>query len=140
MNMKSRRQTHTFPLENTPQTRSSFHDITNRRLLLLRLLVVTSQRIPLCRNTLLSPLSGCLGLRTLGIHLLLQDPLTLLFGLRLVNLFDSDRQYVGNKTALPRKTYVLNQCPLVFEGVTLAQMVKFVIKVLVDLAARTVFD
>lgn len=41
---------------------------------------------------------------------------------------------------LPRKTYVLNQCSLVLEGVTLAQVVEFVVKVLVDLAAGTVLD
>ena len=35
-------------------------------------------------------------------------------------------------------TYVLNQCSLVLEGVTLAQVVKLVVKVLVDLAAGTV--
>lgn len=43
---------------------------------------------------------------------------------------------------LPRSisTYVLNQCPLVLEGVTLAQVVELVVKVLVDLAAGTVLD
>jgi hypothetical protein len=35
---------------------------------------------------------------------------------------------------------VLNQCSLVLEGVTLAEMVKFVVKVLVDLAAGTILD
>lgn len=37
-------------------------------------------------------------------------------------------------------TYVLNQCALVLEGVTLAQVVEFVVKVFVDLAACTVLD
>jgi hypothetical protein len=41
---------------------------------------------------------------------------------------------------LPGKTYVFNQCSLVLEGVTLAQVVEFVVKVLVDLAAGTVLD
>jgi hypothetical protein len=36
--------------------------------------------------------------------------------------------------------YVLNECSLVLEGVTLAQVVEFVIEVLVDLAAGTVLD
>ena len=36
-------------------------------------------------------------------------------------------------------TYVLNQCSLVLEGVTLAQMIELVVEVLVDLAAGTVF-
>jgi hypothetical protein len=37
-------------------------------------------------------------------------------------------------------TYVLNQCSLVLEGVTFAQVVKLVVKVLIDLAAGTVLD
>ena len=37
-------------------------------------------------------------------------------------------------------TYVLNQCSLVLEGVTLAQVVKLVVEVLIDLAAGTVLD
>jgi hypothetical protein len=37
-------------------------------------------------------------------------------------------------------TYVLNQCSLVLEGVTLAEVVEFVVEVLVDLAAGTVLD
>ena len=43
---------------------------------------------------------------------------------------------------LPRSisTYVLNQCPLVLEGVTLAEVVEFVVEVLIDLAAGTVLD
>jgi homospermidine synthase len=35
---------------------------------------------------------------------------------------------------------VLNQCSLVLEGVTLAQVVEFVVQVLVNLAASTVLD
>ena len=35
---------------------------------------------------------------------------------------------------------MLNQSSLVLEGVTLAQVVKFVVQVLVDLAAGTVLD
>lgn len=31
-------------------------------------------------------------------------------------------------------THMLNQCPLVLEGITLAQMVELMIQVLVDLA------
>jgi hypothetical protein len=38
------------------------------------------------------------------------------------------------------QTYVLNQRSLVLEGVTLAQVVEFVVEVFVDLAAGTVFD
>lgn len=37
-------------------------------------------------------------------------------------------------------TYVFDQCTLVLESVTLAQVVKFVVKVFVDLAAGTVLD
>jgi hypothetical protein len=36
--------------------------------------------------TLLSPLASSLGLRTLGVHLLLEQTLTLLLGFGLVNL------------------------------------------------------
>ncbi len=53
---------------------------------LLLLLFLSSQCIPLRHNTLLSPLTGCLGLVALGLHLLLQDTLTLLLGLGLVDL------------------------------------------------------
>jgi hypothetical protein len=35
---------------------------------------------------------------------------------------------------------VLNQCALVLEGVTLAQVVELVVEVLVDLAAGTILD
>lgn len=60
---------------------------TTQNLLLLRLLLhLASQRIPLGLNTLLSPLTCCLGLVALGLHLLLQDTLTLLLGLGLVDL------------------------------------------------------
>lgn len=38
------------------------------------------------------------------------------------------------------KTYVLNQCSLVLECVTLAQMIELVVKVLINLAARTILD
>lgn len=65
-------------------------------------------------------LAGGLGLRTLGVHLLLEESFTCLLGLSSVN--------------------VLDQCTLVLEGVTLAQVVKFVVKVFVDLTAGTVLD
>ena len=56
-------------------------------LFLLRLLLrLASQRVPLCLNTLLSPLARCLGLVTLGLHFFLQNTLTLLLGLGLVDL------------------------------------------------------
>lgn len=35
---------------------------------------------------------------------------------------------------------MLDQCSLVLEGITLAQVVELVVKVLVDLAAGTVLD
>ena len=37
-------------------------------------------------------------------------------------------------------TYVLNQRTLVLEGVTLAQVVEFVVKVFVNLAASTILN
>jgi hypothetical protein len=37
-------------------------------------------------------------------------------------------------------TYVLNQCSLVLESVTLAEVVEFVVEVLVNLAAGAVLD
>lgn len=89
-------------------------------LLCLGLLFVTELRLLLGNHSLLLSLTGSLGLRTLGIHLLLQDSLTRLFSLGLVN--------------------VLNQCSLVLEGVTLAQVVELVVQVLVDLAAGTILD
>ena len=58
-----------------------------RDLFLLRILLhLAGQRIPLCLDTLLSPLARCLGLVALGLHFLLQNTLTLLLGLGLVDL------------------------------------------------------
>jgi len=90
-----------------------------RRLLCLLLAALLACQA-LLGDTLLPPLSRSLGLRTLGIHLFLEDPLTLLLGLGLMNVFD--------------------ESTLVLEGVTLAQVVEFVVEVLVDFAASTVLD
>jgi len=69
-------------------------------------------------NSLNLSLTGSLSLCTLGIHLLLQDPLSCLLGLGTVNMFD--------------------ECSLVLECVTLAEVVQLVIEVLVNLPASTV--
>ena len=50
------------------------------------LLVLALQLLSLGLNTFLSPLASSLGLRTLGVHLLLEQTLTLLLSLGLVNL------------------------------------------------------
>ena len=50
------------------------------------LLEIAHQSISLRRHSLLLPLAGSLGLRTLGIHLLLEQSLTLLLGLGTVDL------------------------------------------------------
>jgi len=84
------------------------------------LFLLSKLSLLLSHDPLQLSLTGCLGLRTLGIHLLLEDSLTRLLGLGSVD--------------------VLNQCSLVLEGVTLAQVVEFVVKVLVNLAAGTVLD
>ena len=52
----------------------------------LRLTVFTGLRVPLRLDTFLSPLPRCLGLGTFGVHLFLQDTLTLFLGLGFVNL------------------------------------------------------
>ena len=66
-------------------------------LLLGRLLVVsTGQSIALLLHALLSSLAGSLGLRTLGVHLLLEDSLTLLLGLGLVDLEGHCQHGVGD--------------------------------------------
>ena len=65
------------------------HSICNTKrphLLCLGLLFVTELRLLLGNNSLLLSLTGSLGLRTLGIHLLLQDSLTRLLGLGSVDL------------------------------------------------------
>jgi hypothetical protein len=59
------------------------------RLLCLGLLFVTELRLLLGNHSLLLSFTGSLGLRTLGIHLLLQDSLTRLLSLGLVNLSTS---------------------------------------------------
>ena len=66
--------------ENTP--------VCHARYLFLRLLALACHREPLRRHTLLPPLPRCLGLRTLGVHLLLQGPLALLLGLGLMDLLN----------------------------------------------------
>lgn len=43
-------------------------------------------------------------------------------------------------TPYQRKTYVLDECPLVLERVTLAEVVELVVEVLVNLSAGTVLD
>lgn len=87
---------------------------------LFLLLQTLHQGVPLRRLSLDLALAGGLGLRTLGVHLLLELPLTGLLGLGAVD--------------------VLNQGALVLEGVTLGGVVQLVVKVLVDLAAGTVLD
>lgn len=57
-----------------------------RNLLLLGRLVLASKSVSLGVDTLLSPLAGSLGLRTLGVHLLLEGTLALCLGLGLVDL------------------------------------------------------
>ena len=54
----------------------------------LDLLLVGGQRLALCGDALLPPLAGGLGLRALGVHLLLDAPLTGLLGLGLVDLIE----------------------------------------------------
>jgi len=88
---------------------------------LFRLWLVLSELCTLLGdNSLLLSLTGSLGLCTFGVHLLLQNSLTGLLGLGSVDM--------------------LNQCSLVFEGVTLGQMVEFVIEVLVNLSRGTILD
>lgn len=60
--------------------------LLSSRNLLGGLLVVAGHRLPLLLDALLSPLAGGLGLRTLGVHLLLEGLLALGLGLGLVDL------------------------------------------------------
>lgn len=107
--------------------------------LLFRLFHFACQSISLGLNTLLSSLAGSLGLGTFGVHLISESALTLLLGLGLVDL---STHIVNMLTALVFviSTYVLNQRTLVLECVTLAQVVEFVVKVLVDFASGTILD
>jgi len=76
--------------------------------------------LTLLLDTLLPPLAGRLGLRTLGVHLLLDDPLAGLLSLGLVDVF--------------------NESTLVLEGVTLGEVVELVVEVPVDLSGGAVLD
>ena len=67
-----------------PRIRSSTSDQYD--LLLGLVLVIACQSIAFGLDSLLSSLTGGLGLRTFRIHLLLQDSLTLFLGLGLVDL------------------------------------------------------
>ena len=46
-------------------------------------------------------------------------------------------KYLGKRS---KQTYMFDQSTLVLEGVTLAELVKLVVKVFVDLAGGTIFD
>jgi hypothetical protein len=52
----------------------------------LLILILSGEGVALLLHTLLSPLTGSLGLRTLGVHLRLEFLLTRLLGLGLVDL------------------------------------------------------
>jgi len=93
------------------------HHVASRLLLGLALAQLL---LTLLLHTLLSPLPRRLGLRTLGVHLLLDGSVASLLGLGLVD--------------------VLNEGTLVLEGVTLGEMIELVVEVLVDLAGGTVLD
>jgi hypothetical protein len=81
---------------------------------------IGDESVSLLLYTSLSSFSGSLGLRTLSVHLLLDLAFTSLLRLSLVD--------------------VLNKRSLVLESVTLAQMVKLVVKVLINLSGSTVLD
>jgi len=89
-------------------------------LLGLNFLHLAGQRVSLGLDTFLSSLTGSLGLGTFGIHFILEDALTLLLGLGLVDMF--------------------NQRTLVLEGITFAQVVELVVEVLINLASSAVLN
>jgi hypothetical protein len=110
--------------------------------------LVANEGVPLLLDSLLPPLPGGLGLRTLGIHLLLEDTFTGLLGLSLVDLHQTvstshTRSSITATTARYIReggTNVLNQSTSVLEGVTLGEVVELVVEVLVDLSLGTVLD
>jgi hypothetical protein len=104
------------------------------QLLLVTLIIISRQCIPLRCHALHPPLPSSLGLGTLGVHLVLEDPLTLLLGLGLVDL-ECVRL---TRKCMRDRTHVLYESALVLEGVTLAVLVEFVVQVLVDLASSSV--
>lgn len=69
---------------------SSFSNCKLTSTIRLFLLVLTHQSLPLGSLPLDLALTGSLGLGTLGIHLLLEDSLTLLLGLGTVDLEAGD--------------------------------------------------
>ena len=76
MPQEERRETPPLPVRRpTPVFRAALH-----------LLLVAQQLGPLLLLALYPPLPRRLGLRTLGVHLFLEVPLTSLLGLGLVNL------------------------------------------------------
>lgn len=85
-------------------------------LLFLLLFQLSSQSVSLRHNTLLSPLAGCLRFVALGLHLLLQDTLTLLFGLGLVDLWWISAEFNGRAqrehTCSTKARLCLNVLPL----------------------------
>lgn len=81
------------PAERTKQVGKEFQNFSfffalrvGRNLFLL-FLAAADECVPLLRDSLLSPLPGRLGLRTLRVHLLLQDTFAGFLGLRLMDLF-----------------------------------------------------
>jgi hypothetical protein len=102
--------------EKKPRTPSK-----NETLLFLLLLgEVSEELVALLQDPLLSPLAGSLGLGTLGIHLLLEDALTSLLGLGLVDLYPLSalvpRQGIssmsGKRTCSTRARLCLKALPL----------------------------
>lgn len=105
----------------------------------LGVLAILTQQSPLLGLlAFLSPLTGSLGLCTAGVHLFLEDSLALLLGLGLVDLHSISDQSIRMLQGI--QAYMFDQCTLVLEGVTLAELIELVVKVFVDLAGGTIFD
>jgi len=100
---------------------------------------VSHKSVALLLEPVLSPLAGSLGLGALGVHLLLEDTLTGLLGLGLVDLYQCEFPICGLGME-DRKTHVLDEAPLVLESVALARVVQLVVEVFVDLTGSTVLD
>ncbi len=103
-------------------------------------LILAGQSVPLRLDALLSSLAGSLGLGTFGIHLLLERSLAGSFGFGFVDLKRMSCQCCPDGFYTTGWAYVFNQSALVLESVTLAEMVEFVVEMLVDLAGGTIFD
>ena len=100
---------------------------------------LSKQSIPFSIQAILSSFTGSPVLGTFGIHLLLEETLTLSLGFGSLDLFFALLALTVPSTLDGMaNSYMFNKSTLVLESVTLAQMIEFMVEVLVNLSRGTI--